>query len=136
VTSVEAALVARIAADTSYLNIQTTAFPGGEIRGFLLPAATAHERHPPGAGRDDGPGRQDLPQPVDRRLTGGGKGCFASGRDVIEKQSDEGFLVRDEGGVLASSEDDGKALGCPGPFPFPFSQLLHRDHREEMNDGP
>jgi hypothetical protein len=35
--SAEAALVAAIAADKAYLNIHTTAFPGGEIRGFLVP---------------------------------------------------------------------------------------------------
>jgi hypothetical protein len=33
----EAALLASIAADTAYLNIHTTAFGGGEIRGFLTP---------------------------------------------------------------------------------------------------
>jgi hypothetical protein len=31
----EAALAASLAAGTAYLNIHTTAFPGGEIRGFL-----------------------------------------------------------------------------------------------------
>lgn len=35
--SAEAALVAAIAAGKSYLNIHTTTFPGGEIRGFLAP---------------------------------------------------------------------------------------------------
>jgi len=32
----ETALLAGMAADDSYLNIHTTAFPGGEIRGYLL----------------------------------------------------------------------------------------------------
>ncbi|HUO07631.1 MAG TPA: CHRD domain-containing protein [Phycisphaerae bacterium] len=35
--SAEAALFASIAADTAYLNIHTTNFPGGEILGFLVP---------------------------------------------------------------------------------------------------
>ncbi|HWX19570.1 MAG TPA: CHRD domain-containing protein [Candidatus Binatia bacterium] len=35
--SAEVALAAAIAADKAYLNIHTTAFPGGEIRGFLVP---------------------------------------------------------------------------------------------------
>jgi hypothetical protein len=34
--SAEAALVAAIAADKSYLNIHSSTFPGGEIRGFLV----------------------------------------------------------------------------------------------------
>ena len=38
--SAEAALVAAIAAGQAYWNIHTTTFPGGEIRGFLLPAYT------------------------------------------------------------------------------------------------
>jgi hypothetical protein len=33
----EAALAAGLAADEAYLNIHTTAFPNGEIRGFLVP---------------------------------------------------------------------------------------------------
>ena len=33
----EAALAAGLAAGKAYLNIHTTAFPGGEIRGFLQP---------------------------------------------------------------------------------------------------
>jgi hypothetical protein len=33
----EAALAAALAGDQSYLNIHTNTFPGGEIRGFLLP---------------------------------------------------------------------------------------------------
>jgi CHRD domain/PEP-CTERM motif len=37
--SAEAALLASAAAGTSYINIHTTAVPGGEIRGFLMPAA-------------------------------------------------------------------------------------------------
>ena len=32
----EAALAAGLAADKAYLNIHTTAFPNGEIRGFLV----------------------------------------------------------------------------------------------------
>jgi hypothetical protein len=35
VAAAEAALAASLAAGTSYLNIHTTEFPGGEIRGFL-----------------------------------------------------------------------------------------------------
>jgi hypothetical protein len=34
--SAEAALVAAMAADEAYLNIHTSTFPGGEIRGFLV----------------------------------------------------------------------------------------------------
>jgi CHRD domain/PEP-CTERM motif len=34
----EAALLAGMAADQTYLNIHSTVFPGGEIRGFLVPA--------------------------------------------------------------------------------------------------
>lgn len=36
VTAAEAALLAGLASDKAYLNIHTTNFPGGEIRGFLL----------------------------------------------------------------------------------------------------
>ena len=36
VAAAEAALAASLAADTSYLNIHTQTFPGGEIRGFLV----------------------------------------------------------------------------------------------------
>jgi hypothetical protein len=39
----EAALVASLAAGTSYLNIHTQSFPGGEIRGFLTLAPTPAE---------------------------------------------------------------------------------------------
>jgi hypothetical protein len=39
----EAALAAALANDKSYLNIHTTNFPSGEIRGFLLPAAGVPE---------------------------------------------------------------------------------------------
>ena len=39
VAAAEAALAASLAAGTSYLNIHTTLFPGGEIRGFLRHAA-------------------------------------------------------------------------------------------------
>jgi hypothetical protein len=35
--SAEAALTSAIAADKSYLNIHTSTFGGGEIRGFLVP---------------------------------------------------------------------------------------------------
>lgn len=35
--SAEAALFASMAAGTAYLNVHTVEFPGGEIRGFLLP---------------------------------------------------------------------------------------------------
>ena len=35
--SAEAALAAALAADEAYLNIHTSMFPGGEIRGFLVP---------------------------------------------------------------------------------------------------
>jgi hypothetical protein len=34
----EAALAAGLAADEAYLNIHSTVVPGGEIRGFLVPA--------------------------------------------------------------------------------------------------
>jgi CHRD domain-containing protein/PEP-CTERM motif-containing protein len=37
--SAEVALLAGLAADEAYLNIHTSIFPGGEIRGFLTPAA-------------------------------------------------------------------------------------------------
>jgi hypothetical protein len=37
--SAEAALEAGIVAGTAYFNIHSTSFPGGEIRGFLVPAA-------------------------------------------------------------------------------------------------
>jgi hypothetical protein len=39
VATAEAALVAGIAAGDAYLNIHTTVYPGGEIRGFLEPAS-------------------------------------------------------------------------------------------------
>jgi hypothetical protein len=38
VAAAEAALIAGIEAGESYLNIHTTSFPSGEIRGFLVPA--------------------------------------------------------------------------------------------------
>ncbi len=37
ISGAESALAASLAAGTAYLNIHTTAFPGGEIRGFLTP---------------------------------------------------------------------------------------------------
>jgi hypothetical protein len=40
VPAAEAALGASLAAGTAYLNIHTTMFPGGEIRGFLEPVTT------------------------------------------------------------------------------------------------
>jgi len=40
-SSAEAALAAGLAADEAYLDIHTTNFPGGEIRGFLVPLAVA-----------------------------------------------------------------------------------------------
>ncbi len=43
VASAEAALAASLGAGTSYLNIHSTSEPGGEIRGFLLPAAAVPE---------------------------------------------------------------------------------------------
>jgi len=39
VANAEATLLAGMAAGTTYLNIHTSLFPGGEIRGFLAPAA-------------------------------------------------------------------------------------------------
>jgi hypothetical protein len=41
VAGAEAVLLAAAASGEAYLNIHTTAFPGGEIRGFLIPAAAA-----------------------------------------------------------------------------------------------
>jgi hypothetical protein len=43
VPQAEAALIAAIEAGTAYLNIHTTAFPGGEIRGILVSAAAVPE---------------------------------------------------------------------------------------------
>jgi hypothetical protein len=42
----EAALAAGLAAGTSYLNVHTTAFPNGEVRGFLTAAATGQVPEP------------------------------------------------------------------------------------------
>jgi hypothetical protein len=39
VAGAEAAFGSSLAADTAYLNVHSTLFPGGEIRGFLVPAA-------------------------------------------------------------------------------------------------
>src|SRR5262249_8539792 len=41
VSAAEAAFLAALDAGTAYLNIHTTTFPGGEIRGFVIAAATA-----------------------------------------------------------------------------------------------
>lgn len=43
----ELALANGLAAGTSYLNIHTTAFPAGEIRGFLIAATTGQVPEPP-----------------------------------------------------------------------------------------
>jgi hypothetical protein len=43
IAAAEAAFLAALAAGTSYLNIHTTGFPGGEIRGFLVAAAAVPE---------------------------------------------------------------------------------------------
>jgi hypothetical protein len=43
VAGAEAVLISSLAAGTSYLNIHTTNFTGGEIRGFLVPAAAVPE---------------------------------------------------------------------------------------------
>lgn len=42
----EAALAAGLAAGTSYLNVHTTAFPNGEVRGFLTATATGQVPEP------------------------------------------------------------------------------------------
>ena len=42
--SAEAALFAAIAAGKAYYNLHSMSFPGGEIRGFLLPAAVPTEQ--------------------------------------------------------------------------------------------
>jgi len=41
IAAAEAAFLAALDAGTAYLNIHTTNFPGGEIRGFVVAAATA-----------------------------------------------------------------------------------------------
>ena len=41
--SAEAALLAAMSSGSSYFNIHTTAFAGGEIRGFLIPVAVVPE---------------------------------------------------------------------------------------------
>jgi hypothetical protein len=40
IPAAEAALFAALETDRAYLNIHTQMFPGGEVRGFLVPAAT------------------------------------------------------------------------------------------------
>jgi hypothetical protein len=47
VAGAEAALAAGLAAGSSYLNVHTTAFPAGEIRGFLTAAAVGQVPEPP-----------------------------------------------------------------------------------------
>jgi hypothetical protein len=61
--SAEAALFAALAADEAYLNIHTTAVPGGEIRGFLTP----------------------VPAPPAVVLVGLGAGCVAAKRYIRRK---------------------------------------------------
>jgi hypothetical protein len=48
VASAESALLAGMASGTAYLNIHTTVMPGGEIRGFLEPAASGPAPEPAG----------------------------------------------------------------------------------------
>jgi hypothetical protein len=52
----EAVLASCLAAGRAYLNVHSTRFPGGEIRGFLLPAGTAKNECKGGAS-------QSLPDP-------------------------------------------------------------------------
>lgn len=66
--SAEAALFAGIAADKAYLNIHTNVFPGGEIRGFLVPCG-------------DGTGNVcGVPEPGTLALLGLGLAGLAAGR--------------------------------------------------------
>ena len=48
VNTAEAALAAGLSSGSSYFNIHSTAFPGGEIRGFLIQAANGVVPEPPG----------------------------------------------------------------------------------------
>jgi hypothetical protein len=64
IASAEAVLLAGIAADKSYLNIHTTTFPGGEIRGYLVP----------------------VPEPATMTLMAGGLlGLIAKRRNTLRK---------------------------------------------------
>ncbi len=48
-TAAEAALIASLKAGTAYFNIHTSAFGGGEIRGFLIPATSTAVPEPSSA---------------------------------------------------------------------------------------